>query len=730
MSIKKPEVGGFTRELLRQMTEGNLSKSESRPKKAGSISVQFADPNTTTIQVADGETPTLAKSLLNVLNGGPGHTVERLAFETNPSVNNTYAAIFRNKIKLLPDTFLKRIAIQDSLVAAIVNARAAMIQSFGRPQPDRHSTGFKIEPLDGLFEKMDEAQKADFQKRVDTLQKKIVTCGSTANLKADDHMTFAQFLGMCTRNAVVVGRVAVEVISALNEQTGEMEVHSYRPIDAGTIYKAAPYKEAAQSVRESALGLMEQIKNKDFIPEKFTAEEYSWIQVIEGHPVQAFTASECLVYNFYPVTDVELDGYPLTPIDTAISDIITHINITNHNKLYFQTGRAARGMLVVKSEDVNEHVISNIKQQFNASINSVANAWRMPVFGVGAEDEISWVPIDSGSRDMEFQYLSDSNSRVILSAFQMSPEELPGYAHLSRGTNNQALSESNNEYKMEAARDVGLRPLVSNFEDFFNARILPLLDPVLAKICVIKFVGLDSETSEKESIRLQGDSALHMTYDEVHEAVEKEPVGMSIGGAIPLNPAFQQLLDKYFTVGQILERFCGIKGATKDPQLAYFRDPFWFQFQQLQQQAQQMQMQQQQAQQAQAQGLPPPGQGGGGGGPPGSGGGDSEDSSGGQGASGGPQAGGGNQGDASEGSTDGSAPGGSQDAGEDLSRSIEQVMDLLSKSDGEKHLPPSRRRLLHQQDQTVKKFMASLEKDLQDMSKDVLDIAKGFVPKE
>jgi hypothetical protein len=57
---------------------------------------------------------------------------------------------------------------------------------------------------------------------------------------------------------------------------------------------------------------------------------------------------------------------------------------------------------------------------------------------------------------MEFQYLNDTNARVIMSAFQVSPEELPGYQHLSRGTNNQALSESNNEYKLEAARDVGI----------------------------------------------------------------------------------------------------------------------------------------------------------------------------------------------------------------------------------------------------------------------------------
>lgn len=727
MAIKRPDVTGFTRELLQQLQEGRIAKSEAGAKKGATISVQFADPYTTTMQVENDkkETPTLEKSILNLLNGGPGHTIERLAFETNPSVNNTYASIYKNKIKLLPDTILKRIAIQDSLVAAIVNARAAMIQSFGRPQPDRHSTGFKIEPLDGLFEKMSEDEKAEFQKRVDNVQKKLVTCGSTENLKADDHMTFAQFLGMCTRNAIVVGRIAVEVIKAWDPESGKMLFHSFRPIDAGTIYKAAPYKDAAQSVRDEALHLLSQIKNKEFIPEKFKAEEYSWIQVQDGRPVQAFTAGECLVYNFYPVTDVELDGYPLTPIDTAIADITTHINITNHNKLYFQTGRAARGMLVVKSEDVNEHVITNIKQQFNASINSVSNAWRMPVFGVGAEDDISWVPIDSGSRDMEFQYLSDSNSRVILSAFQMSPEELPGYAHLSRGTNNQALSESNNEYKMEAARDVGLRPLVSNFEDFINARVFPLLDPSLAKICVVKFIGLDAETAEKESIRLQGDMTIHMTYDEVQEAVEKEPVGMAMGGAIPLNPAYLQNLDKYFTVGQILERFCGIEGAAKDPTKAYCRDPFWFQMQQMVMQQQQMAMQQQQAQQAMAMGLPPPGQDGGGGDDSGGGG----DDGGGSAPEGseGPTGGGGNQGDAQP-SPDGQDP--TQAAGEDLSRSLDQVMATLSK--GEKMLPISGRRLLHQQRQTVTRSMEFMEKDLAKLQAEILDIAKDFdfTPKE
>lgn len=686
-----------------------MAKTE-KPKRANPVNVEFADPWTTAPMMKKDEDgpPTLAKSILNVLNGGREDSIERLAFESNPQQTNTYAALYKSKLRLLPDVLLKRIAIQDSLVAAIVNARSAQIQAFGRPQPDRHSTGFVIDPKEGILDKMSEDEKKEFQKRVERAEKLLVTCGHTSKVRPDAQLTFAQFLGMCARNAVVVGRIAVEVIWGLNTETQKMEFHSFRPIDAGTIYQAAPYKTAADAVRENARHLLEQLKNKDFEPEKFQADEYSWIQVVDGQPIQAFTSDECLVHNFYPVSDVELDGYPLTPIDTAIADITTHINITTHNKLYFQTGRAARGMLVIMSDDVDERVLQQIKQQFNASINSVSNAWRMPVFGVGKDDEISWQPIDTGSRDMEFQYLSDTNARVILSAFQMSPEELPGYAHLSRGTNNQALSESNNEYKLEAHRDVGIRPLISSFEDFVNGKLLPLLDPSLAKLCVVKFVGLDAETPEKESIRLQQDMPTHMTYDEVLQTVEKDPIGMDFGGSIPLNPAFQQLLDKYFTVGEILERFCGRKGASKDPNYAYPRDPFWFQFQQMQMQAQQMQQQAQ----AQAMGAPPDG---GGEAPPDAGGGDG----------GPPQA---QETQPSPGDGGDSGAGG-QPAGEsDFTTAIDQVIGLLSKSENE--LPPSRRRLLHQHRRIVEKNIEEFRKDLDKAVAEVMAVAEDFEPKE
>lgn len=658
----------------------------------------------------------LTKSILNVLNG-PKDSIERLAFETDPSLNNQYQSLYRSKLRLIPDNILKRIAIQDDLVASIVQARANQMSSFGRPRPDRFSTGYVIEPNVGVIDKLSGEEKAELDKRIEVAVEKLNTCGSTQGWDDKEKLSFSQWLSQSARNAIIVGRLATEIIWVKTPE-GTKKFHSFRPIDAGTIYRAAPQKSAGDDVRRQAKLLLEQIKNKKLEPEKFQKDEYAWVQVHDGRPLQAFTSKECVVHNFYPVPDIELDGYPVTPIDTMISAVTTHINITTHNKIYFQTGRATRGMLVIKSEDVDEGVVARIKQQFNASINSVNNAWRMPVFGIGEKDELSWQAIDNSGRDAEFQYLTDMNARVILSAFQMSPEELPGWSYLSRGTNNQSLSEGNNEYKLEAARDLGIRPLMAQFEDFVNTVIFPLLDPSLAKLARIRLVGLDAETAEKESVRLQQDMPVHMTYDQVLEKVEKKPVGKKLGGEFPLNPQYQAILDKYVPVGVILEDFFGIVGASKNPALQYVRDPFWFQFQTMQMQAQQAQAQ------AQAQAAS--------GGAPGS-----ER----------PQPEGvqdtaqpkdesaktpyPSQTEAQKTGTDSSASGtGASPApadDSDLTRSIDQALGLLSKS--EVQLPPSKRRLLAQHRKTVSSFLTGWEEDMRAATKAILDVAEGHKPK-
>lgn len=523
--------------------------------------------------------------------------IQRMAFEVDPQSNKTGAgSVWRQKVGLTPDHIIKRIAGPqgDDLVNQILQARSNFISATGRPRTSRFSIGFEFQEINngsGLSEKEEKA-------RLEQLKEIMWNCGHKG-LDEDWHPNLSQFNKMITRDGLSFGRFAVERIYAIEPTTGKEKFHSFRAVDAGTIYRLMPAKEKDQTRRKQALELLQQVKNKKIDKEKYESEEYKWVQVVNGLPVQVFTDKELVVYNIYPTTNVEFNGYPLTPIDQALNAIATHINITLHNKLYFEHGRAARGMLVFKSDDIDEGTIQKIRLQFHQSINSVQNSWRMPVFAVGSTDDVSWSSIDIAGRDKEFQYMSDDNARVILGAFQISPDELPGYAHLSRGTNTQAMSESDNEYKLTAARDVGLRPLMYDIQDFFNTHIIPLFDKEMSKSHQMVLAGLDQDSPEKEATRLGQDMAIHMTYNDVLDQVEKPSVAKELGGELPLNAQFQQAIAPYVTVGVIMENFFGIKDASKDPRYNYIRDPFWLQYQQLMLQKAQMAMQtQMQAMQA------------------------------------------------------------------------------------------------------------------------------------
>src|SRR5678816_3942563 len=104
------------------------------PRKDVKVRVMMDSPS-------KSEESSLSKSVLDYLNGHR-ENVERLAFETDPTAVNQYQSVYRAKLRLLPDPLLKRILIQDDLVAAIVRARETQVGSFGRPRDERFGTGY------------------------------------------------------------------------------------------------------------------------------------------------------------------------------------------------------------------------------------------------------------------------------------------------------------------------------------------------------------------------------------------------------------------------------------------------------------------------------------------------------------------------------------------------------------------------------------------------------------
>ncbi len=97
----------------------------------------------------------------------------------------------------------------------------------------------------------------------------------------------------------------------------------------------------------------------------------------------------------------------------------------------------------------------------------------------------------------------------------------------------------------------------------------------------MKFAGLDAESKEQEATRLQQDMPTHMTMDEVLHQVDKNPVGIGMGGEVQFSERLQLIWDKYLDVGQVKGRFLNSPAAFVDPMLRFKRDPFSLQYYQL-----------------------------------------------------------------------------------------------------------------------------------------------------
>lgn len=621
----------------------------------------------------------------------------KLSFSEDPQRSTDYSSVYKKRATMIPNLMLKRVRDSEELIGGIIlPLKANQISLFGRPQPNRFDVGFTVNIKPEIYEKYKDEEIEKIKKEiVPKLREIILNCGKNTGLKDKEKCTFSQFLKQIVEDVYIFGWWTTEL---RRDHLGNF--HSFRAIDAGTIYFATPSKEKtqeAENIRRRAKEILAKLEGHKIPVNEFSKGEYTWVQAIDEQPYQVFTDDQLLVWTLNPSTDILRSGYPTTVIERIINSITTHINLTTHNKMFFLNGRASRSMMVFKSQNLDDGDIIAIRQQMANHINSANAAWRMPVFGISPQDEISIQPLDQGGRDMEFQYLADLNKRMVLAAFQTSPDEIAALSYLSRGTNSQSLSESNNEWKLLKSQESGVRPLLSAIEDFMNERLLPKINPDWAKLVSINLQGLDADSPEKEATLLSQASSLYYTFNDILDKVEKDRV--DIGGDFPMNAAYLQIIEKYFTMGEILAAFQPdrYKDAAKDPKFQfYLNNPAWFQFQEMAMQQQQMQMQQQQMA-MQQQGMGQPQQPG------------SPAQPGQQQASGAPQQ-------------------QEQEQPQDLDSSINQLAEFIGKNElskSEKELPFNRKELLKRHKAAKKKIMDDFSKDSKNMIDEIVAALDG-----
>lgn len=476
----------------------------------------------------------------------------------------------------ISNLILKLISRRDPIVSTILHTRATQAASFCRLPSDRFDTGIEVRPRDGVTD--------GSQSEIKQIEEFILNTGELGNRSREDRLTFDQAAYALTFDMLTYGHCAIEKVHDM-----EGKLYAFLPLPAETIYYANKKLIDKNTIQNTIDAYKESYRKMNGVDlgQDFDSPEhdYTWLQVINGKVVEGFTASELIFSRFVLQTDIDLNGYAIGPLERAISMITSHLQIENHQKMFFTHGVASKGLLVIQG-DVTPNQMRTLQAQWTQQTTGPQTAWRTPV--LGGIKGVQWQPLTATNRDMEYAAYQDHVIRTMHSCFAIDPEET-GFGYLSKGVEQRSLSESSNEWKLTASRDRGLRPLLNRLEQILNEDILPAWNKEYADRYQLCFVGLDAETRTEEIQRLQNEVQLHTTLDEVRKQADLGP--MEVGGGLILNALLLQTLQANMYKGDFMEKFMGEKGAAGRPDLQYVPDQFWFQQQQMQ-----MQMLQQQAQ--------------------------------------------------------------------------------------------------------------------------------------
>lgn len=475
----------------------------------------------------------------------------------------------------LSNFILKLVSRRDPIVSTILHLRSNQTGTFCRRQSNRFDTGFKIECRDSSDIDEDEIKE---------IESFVLNCGETENRSKEDILTFPEWGYMITHDMLTYGHCAIEMVK---NRGGNL--FAFLPLPAETIYYTNKnlvnkeqigtmidtYRDAYQSIH----GKTERLDNDEYLN-----EQYEYLQVINGKVVEGFMQDEMILGKIYELSEIDLNGYAIGPLERAMMMITAHLQIENHQKMFFTHGVASRGLLVIQG-DVSPNQLRTLQAQWTNQVTGSQSAWRTPI--LAGIKGVQWEPLTIANRDMEYAAYQDHVIRTMHACFAIDAEET-GFGYLSKGVQQRAASEKNNEWKVTASRDKGLRPLLARIEALLNDKILPAWNPKYADKYKFCFVGLDAENREEEIQRLQAEVQLHTKLDEAREQAELQP--MDIGGGLILNPLLISTLQSNIFKGVFMEKFLGVEGASERPDLQYIPDPMWFQWQQFQ-----MEMMQQQA---------------------------------------------------------------------------------------------------------------------------------------
>tara|TARA_R110002110_G_scaffold120885_2_gene296266 strand:+ start:31 stop:2010 length:1980 start_codon:yes stop_codon:yes gene_type:complete len=446
-----------------------------------------------------------------------------------------YSLGYKDRRSNLTYDILRQMVGSLSILSAIVNTRVNQVATFTSPYRRTRNIGFEIKHKD-RDHKLSKSEKR-FMVELETY---ISNCGKPDENKYAKRPrdNFEQFTRKVIRDRMTYDQLTFEIVP---DRRGLP--YEFVAVDASTIRVAAdPSAENHRNRKKESKELRDFLENYSgsalaypVIQDSNKRSAASFVQVWQGSIVRAYKRSELAFCISNPRTDIRSNGYGYAETEQLVNIITSHLWAEEYNRNFFKQGAAPKGLLNIRGDNIAPEQLEAFKRQWVANVAGAENAWRTPIM---QSEEIQYLNLQTTNLDMEYSRWLEYLIKVICAVYLIAPEEIGFY--LSPGGMQQPMFDSNNEWKLKASKDRGLRPLLRFYADSINRNIIDKLDDHF----YLDFIGLD-ELTEKERIELRNQQVQYFrTVNEIRSDEDLSPID---DGDIILNPIFLQKIQMEHT---------------------------------------------------------------------------------------------------------------------------------------------------------------------------------------
>lgn len=439
-----------------------------------------------------------------------------------------YSLGYKDRRSNLTYDILRQMTGSLSVLAAIVNTRVNQVATFTSPYRRTRNIGFEIKHKD-RDHKLSKSEK----RFIVDLESFISNCGRPEENKFSDRPrdNFEQFTRKVIRDRMTFDQMTFELVPDRKGQPFE-----FVAVDASTIRVAAdPSAEQHRNKKQESRELKNFLENYagsslayPVVQDAAKKGKASFVQVWQGSIVRAYKRSELAFCIANPRTDIRSNGYGYAETEQLVNVITSQLWAEEYNRNFFKQGAAPKGLLNIRGDNIAPEQLEAFKRQWVANVAGAENAWRTPIM---QSEEIQYLNLQTSNLDMEYSRWLEYLIKIICAVYLIAPEEIGFY--LSPGGMQQPTFDSNNEWKLKASKDRGLRPLLRFYADSINRNIIDKLDDHF----YLDFVGLD-ELTEKERIELRNQQVQYFrTVNEIRADEDLAPID---DGDIILNPIYLQ----------------------------------------------------------------------------------------------------------------------------------------------------------------------------------------------